>query len=80
MKHRPNNALDAGDRRWLDAAARLALRGRPLARPNPSVAALLIKDGRVVGRGWTQAGGRPHAEAVALDEAGEAAKGATLYV
>jgi len=56
------------------------LRGRPLARPNPSVGALLVKDGLVVGRGWTQAGGRPHAEAVALDQACDAAKGATLYV
>lgn len=80
LKPQPNNAPGAEDRRWLDAAARLALRGRPLARPNPSVGALLVKDGRVVGRGWTKAGGRPHAEAVALDQAGEAAKGATLYV
>ena len=62
------------------AAARLALRGRPLSRPNPSVGALLVKDGRVVGRGWTQAGGRPHAEAMALAEAGEAAQGASAYV
>ncbi|NCP25194.1 MAG: bifunctional diaminohydroxyphosphoribosylaminopyrimidine deaminase/5-amino-6-(5-phosphoribosylamino)uracil reductase RibD [Erythrobacter sp.] len=70
----------AQDRRWLDAAARLALRGRPLARPNPSVGALIVRQGRVVGRGWTQAGGRPHAEAVALDQAGAEAEGATLYV
>ena len=70
----------AQDRRWLDAAARLALRGRPLARPNPSVSALIVKHDRVVGRGWTQAGGRPHAEAVALEQAGAEAEGATLYV
>jgi len=69
------------DRRWLDAAARLALRGRPLARPNPAVGALIVSPGgRVVGRGWTMAGGRPHAEAVALEAAGAAAHGATLYV
>lgn len=68
------------DRRWLDAAARLAARGVPLSRPNPAVGALIVRDGVVVGRGWTQAGGRPHAEAVALEQAGEAARGATLYV
>lgn len=71
--------LDA-DRRWLAAAAALAARGRPLSRPNPAVGALLIKDDRVIARGWTQAGGRPHAEAMALAAAGEAARGATLYV
>lgn len=68
------------DNRWLAAAAALAARGRPLSRPNPAVGAILVQDGRVVGRGWTQAGGRPHAEAVALAAAGEAARGATLYV
>lgn len=63
------------------AAARLALRARPLSRPNPGVAALVVHEGCVVARGWTQAGGRPHAEAVAL--AGLDAKviaEATLYV
>ena len=69
-----------GDLRWLDAAARLALRGRPLSRPNPAVGCVIVAEGKLVGRGWTQAGGRPHAEAVALDQAGEAAKGATAYV
>ena len=68
------------DSRWLAAAASLATRARPLSRPNPAVAAILVKDGCVVGRGWTQPGGRPHAEAVALDQAGDAARGATLYV
>ena len=70
----------ADDNRWLDAAARLALRGAPLARPNPAVGALLIRQGRLVGRGWTQTGGRPHAEAMALAQAGNDAVGATLYV
>jgi diaminohydroxyphosphoribosylaminopyrimidine deaminase / 5-amino-6-(5-phosphoribosylamino)uracil reductase len=69
-----------GDARWLDAAARLAARARPSSRPNPAVAAIIVRDGRVVGRGWTQVGGRPHAEAVALAEASGAAQGATLYV
>ncbi|NBW76838.1 MAG: bifunctional diaminohydroxyphosphoribosylaminopyrimidine deaminase/5-amino-6-(5-phosphoribosylamino)uracil reductase RibD [Sphingomonadaceae bacterium] len=68
------------DHRWLAAAAALAARGRPLSRPNPAVGAILVKDRRVIGRGWTQTGGRPHAEAAALAAAGDAARGATLYV
>ncbi len=68
------------DARWLAAAASLAARARPLSRPNPAVGALIVKDGVVVGRGWTQAGGRPHAEAAALAEAGSRAAGAALYV
>ena len=63
------------------AAARLALRGRPLARPNPGVAALVVRDDVVIARGWTRAGGRPHAEAEAL--AGldpQTLAAATLYV
>ena len=68
------------DADWLAAAARLAARGRPLSRPNPTVGCVIVRDGRVVGRGWTQAGGRPHAEAEALGTAGGAATGATAYV
>jgi diaminohydroxyphosphoribosylaminopyrimidine deaminase/5-amino-6-(5-phosphoribosylamino)uracil reductase len=68
------------DADWLDAAAALAARGRPLSRPNPAVGALIVKYGRVIGRGWTQPGGRPHAEAQALLQAGEAARGAAAYV
>lgn len=68
------------DARWLDAAAALAQRGVPLSRPNPAVGAILIKDGVVLARGWTQPGGRPHAEAFALDSLGGRAPGATLYV
>lgn len=68
------------DSRWLAAAAALAARGRPLSRPNPAVGAIIVRAGRVVGRGWTQAGGRPHAEAAALAMAGDDAAGATLYV
>lgn len=63
------------------AAARLALRARPLSRPNPGVAALVVHRGRVIARGWTQAGGRPHAEAVALAGLSPAVLAeATLYV
>ena len=51
-----------------------------MSRPNPAVGAIVVKDGRVVGRGWTQPGGRPHAEANALAMAGDSARGATLYV
>jgi len=68
------------DARWLAAAASLAARGRPISRPNPAVGAIVVGNGIVVGHGWTQAGGRPHAEALALAMAGDAAKGATLYV
>ncbi len=68
------------DQRWLSAAAAIAQRGVPLSRPNPAVGALIVQQGRVIARGWTQPGGRPHAEAMALDAAGEAARGATLYV
>ena len=68
------------DELWLDAAARLSARGVPLSRPNPSVGAIVVKDGVVLARGWTQAGGRPHAEAMALAAAGPQAAGATLYV
>jgi diaminohydroxyphosphoribosylaminopyrimidine deaminase/5-amino-6-(5-phosphoribosylamino)uracil reductase len=68
------------DARWLAAAAGLAERARPLSRPNPAVGAIIVKDGVVVGRGSTRPGGRPHAEAIALAEAGAAARGATLYV
>ena len=68
------------DQDWLAAAAALGQRARPLSRPNPAVGAIVVRDGRVVGRGWTRAGGRPHAEAEALAMAGEAARGATLYV
>lgn len=69
---------DSADRRWLAAAARLAARARPLSRPNPGVGAIIVRDGVVISRGWTQRGGRPHAEAVALS--GVDARGATMYV
>lgn len=68
------------DKDWMAATARLAGRGRPLSRPNPAVGAIIVKDGRVIGRGWTADGGRPHAEAMALDQAGAEASGSTVYV
>lgn len=64
----------------MGAALALASRGRGQTRANPSVGCVIVRDNRVVGRGWTQPGGRPHAEAMALDEAGHSATGATAYV
>ncbi len=58
----------------------LARRNLGQVWPNPAVGCVLVRDGRVVGRGWTRPGGRPHAETVALEAAGEAARGATAYV
>ena len=60
-------------------AARLGEAARGRTAPNPNVGCLIVKDGEIVGRGATAPGGRPHAEAVALAEAGKKAKGATLY-
>ena len=68
------------DERFVRATLRLARRHAGLTGTNPSVGTLVVREGRVVGRGITAAGGRPHAEPVALAEAGEAARGATAYV
>src|SRR5262245_12025323 len=62
------------------AALGLAARGLGRTWPNPAVGCVLVREGRVVGRGWTQPGGRPHAETEALGRAGDAARGATAYV
>lgn len=67
------------DARWMGAALALGERGRGRTAPNPNVGCLIVADGTVVGRGWTQAGGRPHAEAMALAMAGEKSRGATCY-
>lgn len=68
------------DARFMRAA--LALAERTLGRtwPNPAVGCVIVREGHIVGRGWTAPGGRPHAETVALEHAGEAARGATAYV
>jgi diaminohydroxyphosphoribosylaminopyrimidine deaminase / 5-amino-6-(5-phosphoribosylamino)uracil reductase len=70
----------AADQRFMQLALALGRRGQGRTWPNPAVGAVVVKDGVIVGRGWTQPGGRPHAEPVALAHAGEAARGATLYV
>ena len=70
----------AADQRFMQLALTLGRRGQGRTWPNPAVGAVVAKDGVIVGRGWTQPGGRPHAEPVALAQAGEAARGATLYV
>jgi diaminohydroxyphosphoribosylaminopyrimidine deaminase/5-amino-6-(5-phosphoribosylamino)uracil reductase len=61
-------------------ALALGRRGLGNTWPNPAVGAVIVKDGVILGRGWTQPGGRPHAETEALKFAGRAARGATLYV
>jgi diaminohydroxyphosphoribosylaminopyrimidine deaminase/5-amino-6-(5-phosphoribosylamino)uracil reductase len=73
-------ASKAADLRFMQLALTLGRRGQGRTWPNPAVGAVVVKDGVIVGRGWTQPGGRPHAEPEALKRAGEAARGATLYV
>ena len=70
----------AADARFMQLALALGRRGQGRTWPNPAVGAVVVKDGVIVARGWTQPGGRPHAEPDALKRAGEAARGATLYV
>ena len=70
----------ANDLAHMRAALGLARRGLGNTWPNPAVGCVIVKGGRVVSRGWTQPGGRPHAEELALQRAGSEAKGATAYV
>ena len=70
----------AGDRRFMRLALSLGRRGLGRTWPNPAVGAVIVRDEEIVGRGWTQPGGRPHAEIEALRRAGAMARGATLYV
>jgi diaminohydroxyphosphoribosylaminopyrimidine deaminase / 5-amino-6-(5-phosphoribosylamino)uracil reductase len=68
------------DRRIMGAALALACRGLGNVWPNPAVGCVIVNRGKVVGRGWTQPGGRPHAETEAIARAGDAARGGTAYV
>ncbi len=61
------------------AALALGVRGRGRTAPNPAVGCIIAQGERIVGRGWTQPGGRPHAEAMALEQAGAESRGATVY-
>src|SRR5438874_1541715 len=77
---RYTDGMSDSPEQWLRRALELAERGRGYVEPNPLVGAVLVRDGRVVGEGWHRRYGEPHAEVNALGEAGEAARGATLYV
>jgi len=73
-------AADPADDRWMSLALALGRRGMGRTWPNPAVGCVIVRGGRILGRGWTRPGGRPHAETVALAQAGPAARGATAYV
>src|SRR5258706_6494758 len=72
--------MAAKDPRWMARALELARRGLGETNPNPMVGCILVKSGRMVGRGWHGRAGGPHAEVQALRAAGRAARGATAYV
>src|SRR6266542_2764634 len=76
----PPDDSSGGHARYMRRALDLALKGLGLAAPNPLVGAVVVHDGRVVGEGWHEGPGTPHAEVAALREAGSQARGATLYV
>jgi len=73
----PTNPLDE---RYIRLALELARRGEGYTNPNPIVGAVVVKDGKIIGQGWHRRFGGPHAEVFALEEAGEDAAGATIYV
>jgi diaminohydroxyphosphoribosylaminopyrimidine deaminase/5-amino-6-(5-phosphoribosylamino)uracil reductase len=72
--------MTAPDWQWMRRALELAEQGRGRVEPNPLVGAVVVRDGRMVGEGWHQRYGDAHAEIHALAAAGEAARGATVYV
>jgi diaminohydroxyphosphoribosylaminopyrimidine deaminase/5-amino-6-(5-phosphoribosylamino)uracil reductase len=73
--------MSASDEHHMAQALQLARRGLGLTWPNPSVGSIVVSpEGEILARGWTAPGGRPHAEAVALERAGDKARGATIYV
>jgi len=75
-----DRSVEERDQSFMAVAVAEGRRGLARTSPNPAVGAVLVRDGRIVGRGRTQPPGGPHAEIVALREAGESARGATLYV
>ena len=76
----PTNPTNSVDERYMRLALELARRGEGYTNPNPIVGAVVVKDGEIIGRGWHKRFGGPHAEVFALEEAGEEAAGATIYV
>ncbi len=68
------------DERFMTRALELAAKGLGRTHPNPAVGAVVVAAGKIIGEGWHEGPGRPHAEVVALEAAGSAARGATLYV
>ena len=76
----PRNDKENDDVRFMALAFTLGRRGLGNTWPNPAVGCVIVKDGVIVGRGWTQPGGRPHAEVEALRRAKKVAQGATMYV
>ncbi len=65
---------------FMKIALELAARGKGYTSPNPMVGAVVVKDGKIVGKGWHEKVGGPHAEVNAIDDAGDEASGSTLYV
>lgn len=72
--------MSQSDKRFMALALSLGRRGQGTCWPNPAVGCVIVRDGRIVGRGWTAPGGRPHGETLALAQAGDLARGATAYV
>ncbi len=76
----PTNPTNPIDKRYMHLALDLARQGEGWTRPNPIVGAVVVKDGEIIGKGYHHRFGGPHAEVFALEEAGEEARGATMYV
>src|SRR3970282_1285676 len=73
-------SFSATDREMMARSLRLAERGAYTTRPNPMVGCVLVHGDEIVGEGWHRLAGEPHAEILALQDAGDRAKGATAYV
>ncbi|HSL78836.1 MAG TPA: bifunctional diaminohydroxyphosphoribosylaminopyrimidine deaminase/5-amino-6-(5-phosphoribosylamino)uracil reductase RibD, partial [Pseudolabrys sp.] len=80
MNEQVASIAQADDERFMRLALALGRRNLGHTWPNPAVGAVIVKDGTVIARGWTQEGGRPHAEVEALRRAKKATQGATMYV
>ena len=80
MNEQSASAIQSDDERFMRLALALGRRNLGNTWPNPAVGAVIVKDGIVIARGWTQEGGRPHAEVEALRRAKKATHGATMYV